>query len=127
MKNRTYFMNYAKIWETINDYNRPKSQKEKIKGAQIDTLLCIMQLYEEFFNNHARELIKKGAKDRKFSIDAFRIAKLAGYGTQTIKKHITKLRELGMINIRVVEIVSKSYYNIDIPLKYIISAKAIKN
>ena len=127
MNDRTYFMNYAKIWETINDYNRPKSQKEKIKGAQIDTLLCVMQLYEEFFNRHARELISAGAKDRRFSIDAFRIAKLAGYGTKTVKKHITKLRELNLINIRVVDIISKSYYNIDITLKYIISAKVVKS
>lgn len=121
MKQQTYFINYEKIWETIEDYNHLKKPNKKIKGGSIDTLCCILYLYEELFNRYYYG--KEEGEKVILEIDAFRISKLAGYETKTIKDHIEKLQQL---NIALIESsIYDSFYKIKVPLQYIFQANKI--
>ncbi|WP_299311164.1 hypothetical protein [uncultured Aquimarina sp.] len=118
-----YFVNYDKVWETIEKYNRTQDVDDKIKGAHIDTLICTLNLYEEYVNRNP-PVIDEDFRKRRLTIDAFRIGKLAGYGTSTIKKHLQKLKELDLLHIELpMPEYAKGYYHIHLNPAYIFIAE----
>ncbi|KAA1240340.1 hypothetical protein [Aquimarina sp. RZ0] len=118
-----YFVNYEKVWQTIEKFNWTQEVEDKIKGATIDTLICTLNLYEEYINSRP-PVIDEDFRKRRLTIDAFRIGKLAGYGTSTIKKHLQKLKELDVLHIEVpMPEYAKGYYHIHLNSSYIFIAE----
>lgn len=118
-----YFVNYEKVWKTIEKFNWTQEVEDKIKGAHIDTLICTLNLYEEYINSKP-PVVDEDFRERRLTIDAFRIGKLAGYGTSTIKKHFQKLKELDVLLIEIpMPQNAKGYYHIHLNSSYIFIAE----
>jgi len=118
-----YFANYEKVWQTIEKFNRTQEIEDKIKGAHIDTLICTLNLYEEYINSKP-PVIDEDFRKRRLTIDAFRIGKLAGYGTSTVKKHLKKLKTLDVLRIELpMPEYTKGYYHIHLLPSYIFIAE----
>ena len=94
-----YFVDYDKVWQSIKKYNYSTTLKDNIKGGHIDTLLCVLHLLEEKISNNPYTYLDKD-KPEQLDLDAFRISKLAGYESSTIKNHIKKLKDLDVLFIQ---------------------------
>ncbi|WP_027395944.1 hypothetical protein [Aquimarina latercula] len=124
-ENREYFINYDKVWQTIESFNKSQDIDNKIKGAHIDTLICTLNLFEEYINRNP-PVVDEDFLKRRLCIDAFRIGKLAGYGTSTIKKHFKKLQQLEVLHIRLsMPKYAKGHYYISLNISYIFIAKPL--
>lgn len=122
---QTYFVDYDKVWETIKEFNWSHCIEDLIKGAHIDTLICVLNLYEEYMNLNP-SVLDDNFDNEKFTIDAFRIGKLAGYETSTIKKHMNKIKELKIVNIELALVeYYQGFYKIYLPSSYIMNAKPL--
>ncbi|KAA1246058.1 hypothetical protein [Aquimarina sp. RZ0] len=118
-----YFVDYEKVWKIIEKYNWTRAVEDKIKGAHIDTLICTLNLYEQYINRKP-SVVDEDFLERRLTIDAFRIGKLAGYGTSTIKKHLQKLKDLDVLQIELpIPRHSKGYYDIHVSSSYIFIAE----
>ncbi|GAA0726123.1 hypothetical protein GCM10009430_32790 [Aquimarina litoralis] len=118
-----YFVDYEKVWKIIEKYNWTREVEDKIKGAHIDTLICTLNLYEEYINSKP-PVVDEDFLERRLTIDAFRIGKLAGYGTSTIKKHLQKLKDLDVLQIELpIPGPTKGYYDIHVNSSYIFIAE----
>ena len=124
-ENHEYFVNYEKVWKTIERFNWSSRTEDKIKGGHIDTLICLLNLFEEYINGNSSGINQDFDKG-KLILDAFRIGKLAGYGTSTIKKHIQKIKELDMLTIKLTfSEYYLSYYDIYLNPNYLIMAEPL--
>ncbi|WP_299184170.1 hypothetical protein [uncultured Aquimarina sp.] len=122
-ENQEYFVHYDKVWETIIQYNWSHCIEDFVKGAQIDTLICILNLYEEYMNLRPA-VMEQDFYEGKLTIDAFRIGKLASYDSSTIKKHIKKIQELEILTIKLpLSEYYQGYYDIYLNPSYILTAE----
>ncbi len=122
-ENQEYFVNYEKVWHTIKKFNLSNGIADMVKGAHIDTLICILNLFEEYMNSNP-SVIDEDFGQGQLTIDAFRIGKLACYETSTIKKHIKKIKELGILIIKLpLPEYYQGYYQVSLHPSYIISAE----
>ncbi|WP_281991695.1 hypothetical protein [Aquimarina aggregata] len=120
---KEYFVHYDKVWETIKEFNWSHCIEDLVKGAHIDTLICTLNLYEEYMNLNP-SVVDEDFDQGKLTIDAFRIGKLAGYETSTIKKHIQKIKELEILTIKLpLSEYYQGYYTIHLRPSYILTAK----
>jgi hypothetical protein len=118
-----YFVHYDKVWETIEKFNWSHCIEDFVKGAHIDTLICILNLYEEYMNLQPA-VMEPDFSEGKLTIDAFRIGKLASYESSTIKKHIKKIQELEILIIKLpLSEYYQGYYDIYLSPSYILTAE----
>lgn len=118
-----YFVNYEKIWTTVKEFNIRCKAENIVKGAPIDTLICILVLLEECINSDT-SVIDGDFNEGKLTIDAYRIGKLASYETSTIKKHMKKLRNLQVVKIEpILEDYYQGFYKISLDTSFIITAQ----
>lgn len=124
-ENQEYFVNYEKVWQDIKKFNLSSCIVDMVKGAHIDTLICVLNLFEEYMNSNP-PVIDDDFREGRLSIDAFRIGKLAGYETSTIKKHIQKIRELEVLTIELcLPYDYQGYYSIYLNTSYILTAEPL--
>ncbi len=124
-ENQEYFVNYEKVWHTIKQFNLSSCIADMVKGAHIDTLICILNLFEEYMTSNPT-VIDEDFQKGQLTIDAFRIGKLASYETSTIKKHIGKIKELDILIIKLpLPEYYQGYYKISLRPSYIISAEPL--
>lgn len=118
-----YFIHYDKVWNTVKEFNMNCESKNRVKGAPMDTLICILVLLEKCINPESSR-IDGDFQEGKLTIDAYRIGKLASYETSTIKKHMKKLENLNIVRIEyLLEEYYQGYYRISVAPPFIIAAK----
>lgn len=124
-KKQNYFVDYDQVWDIIQQFYRGDKTKSSIKGAAIDTLMCLLDLYDAYIRK--RQSIEKRGDKIMLELDAFRIGKLAGYETSTIKRHMSQIREFGIVEITLaLPEYNKGFYAIYLPTSFILKAEPMK-